>query len=188
MSEKKIAAPEKRPEVKTGPDESPAAIKAPAKEPDYHKLCLEANKDSEELLTRLKYMQADFENFKKRSSRERIEMAEMANEALLTDLLPILDGLDAAKSRMKEGEERKGIEMILQKLLAVLMEYGLQEIPAKANSDFDPKLQEAVGKDATGDAKLDGKVSATVQRGYLVKGKVLRYSKVNTYMLGTKGE
>jgi len=155
---------------------------------DYHKLYLEARKNTDELLTRLKYMQADFENFKKRAAKEKMEFAEYANEALLTDLLPALDELDAAMAKIPEGDASKGIAMLRQNLMRTLKGYGLQEIQAKSGDAFDPDLHEAVGKEEAGEAGLESKISAIAQKGYMLKGNVLRYVKVKVFAVELKGE
>lgn len=150
---------------------------------DYHKLYLEAKKTSEELLTKLKYMQADYENFRKRMAKERIETIALANGALISDILPALGELEAALLSMKEGSERRGIEMTYKKLLSALKESGLFEIPSSNGEAFNPDLHEATDKDPTTDPKLDGKISRVIRKGYMLNGSVLNFANVAVFAL-----
>ncbi|MFH1443479.1 MAG: nucleotide exchange factor GrpE [Candidatus Micrarchaeota archaeon] len=151
---------------------------------DYHKEYLEAKKACEEYLTRLKYMQADLENFRKRAAKEKMEIILQANEALLSDLLPTLDAMGDALQKMEEGEHRKGMQLIRSNLLLALKENGLQEIPLMEKEGFDHDCAEAVSKEKTDDLKLAGKVAKIIQKGYLLNGKVLRFAKVAVYAEG----
>ncbi len=151
-------------------------------EGDYHRLYLEARKNSDELLTRLKYMQADYENFKKRALKEKLEIIEIANESLLSDLLTVLDEMDAAISHLPKDAGMDGIGLVRQNMLKTLGEYGLQQMKVKAGDDFNPDACEAIGTENTADQKNEGKISLVAQRGYMLRGLVLRFAKVKVYM------
>lgn len=148
---------------------------------DYHAQYLEAKKDADEYLTRLKYMQADFENFKKRAAKEKIETIRFANEMLISDMLTILDALYSGLEKMQEGEEKKGMAMVLQNFSRILAENGLLEISAKEGFEFDPNFHECVVEENGKDPKLAGKIAKIIQKGYLLNGQVLRFAKVAVY-------
>ncbi|MFH0971088.1 MAG: nucleotide exchange factor GrpE [Candidatus Micrarchaeota archaeon] len=148
---------------------------------DFHKSYLESKKNCDELLTRLKYLQADCENLKKRGAKEKIETMLYANESIISDLLRILDEFEAALQKMKDGDEKNGIKLIQSNLLALLKENGLKDIQIVENSAFDPELHEAIEQEKNEDGKLGGKIAMVLQRGYLLNGKVLRYAKVKVF-------
>ena len=131
---------------------------------------------------RILRLAADFDNFRKRTAREKSEIATVIEQAFLKDLLPLLDNLSRASGAAENAENvdaetlRKGIEMIKQETVAVMSKHGLEPIEA-LNKPFDPNFHQAVGtvKDET---KQDGLVAAELQRGYIARGRVIRPSMV----------
>lgn len=135
----------------------------------------DSRKNAEELLSRLKYLQADFENYKKRAARDMEATVEYATEGLITRMLPVLDEFDVALSNLN-GEEARGLKMIYDDLLKVLQEAGLKEIQAEG-AKFDPFDHEAVQK--VNDSDLgEGMVKQVIQKGYKLNLKVIRPAKV----------
>lgn len=126
-------------------------------------------------------LQADFDNFRKRTAKEKLELAATIEQAFLKDLLPLLDNLSRA-SEAAEGENsdaetlRKGIEMIKQGTVEALGKHGLEAIDTQ-NKMFDPNFHQAVGA-VQDDTKDDGMIAAEFQRGYIARGKVIRPSMV----------
>lgn len=131
---------------------------------------------------RLLRLQADFDNFRKRTAREKNELAAVIEQAFLKDLLPLLDNLSRASEAADNAADadvetlRKGIEMIKQETVAVMGKHGLEPIDT-LNKPFDPNFHQAVGtiKD---DTKADGIIAAELQRGYIARGRVIRPSMV----------
>jgi molecular chaperone GrpE len=123
---------------------------------------------------------ADFENFKKRAARERIEAAQSANVALLQKLLPVLDHFEMAQTAAQTAEVpqggmaslQAGIAMIQQQLKGILAETGLEEIDA-AGKPFDPMLHEAVSQLETADVP-EGRVVQQIRKGYKLRDRLLR--------------
>ena len=128
-------------------------------------------RENEELLTRLKYLQAEFENYRKRVERDAEVIVKFAHEGLLAGLLPVLDEMDAAVTTLK-GEASNGIRMIRDNLAKALGEAGLQEIPA-LGLPFDPYVMDAVEHASEKDSK-DGIVKEVVRKGYRLHDRVLR--------------
>lgn len=130
---------------------------------------------------RLLRLQADFDNFRKRAAKEKVELAAVIEQSFLTDLLPLLDNLERASSAA-EGENsdvetlRKGIEMIKTETVNALTKHGLESIDT-ANKMFDPNFHQAVGA-VQDETKEDGAIAAEFQRGYIARGKVIRPSMV----------
>ena len=128
---------------------------------------------------RLIRLQADFDNFRKRTAREQADIAAVVEQAFLKDLLPLLDNLSRASDAMETADVetlRKGIEMIKQETVAVMGKHGLEPIEA-LDKPFDPNFHQAVGT-VKDDSKADGTVAAEFQRGYIARGRVIRPSMV----------
>ena len=121
---------------------------------------------------------ADFENFKKRAARERVEAAQSANLALLQKLLPVLDHFEMAQTAAQTAKDDKltslqaGIAMIQQQLKGILAETGLEEIDA-AGKPFDPMLHEAVSQQESKDVP-EGQVLQQIRKGYKLRDRLLR--------------
>ncbi len=171
-------AQEPEPETKEEPVAEKPRPAAEAASEDVARLqreLAETQKRGEELLSRLQYLQADFENYRKRSEREMELVVRNANEGLVARLLPVLDDLDAAAAHVR-GKAGKGLEMVRGNLLKALGESGLEEIPAKGAA-FDPYLHDCVQQ--VGDAGApDGQVKEVVRKGYRYRAKVLRPAQV----------
>ncbi|OGS69019.1 MAG: nucleotide exchange factor GrpE [Flavobacteria bacterium RIFCSPLOWO2_12_FULL_35_11] len=126
---------------------------------------------------------AEFENYKKRTSKERIELFKTANEDLMTVLLPILDDFDRALNEIKKAKEEdkelfKGIELINNKLRNSLAQKGLTVISAKGGDVFDVELHEAITQIPAPTDDLKGKIIDILEQGYKLGEKVIRYPKV----------
>lgn len=139
-------------------------------------LLKEIVKEDEAVLNRLVRLQADFENFKKRSQKEKTEMYQFASENFATKLLPVMDNLERAEAALSDASEEAkgyidGLEMVFKQLKDVLKEEGLEEIVCEG--PFDPNLHHgvAVGQD---DEKDDQEIIDVFQKGYKFKGKVIR--------------
>jgi molecular chaperone GrpE len=120
-----------------------------------------------------KRVQAEFENYKRRTQREREDMVKCANDRLLADMLTVVDDFERAlASKCSPEELRAGITKIHDNLSSLLEDYGLREIPS--DGKFDPQYHEAF---AVGEGE-EGMILEVYQKGYFLGPKVLRYSKV----------
>lgn len=132
-----------------------------------------------ELTDDLKRLQADFENFKKRTEREWTERGKYANQKFMADLLPVLDSFDKAMSEAKNAGDadclREGLERVHRQLVQTLEKEGLREI--RTDVRFDPFVHEALQREESPDAD-DGRILEVYQRGYTLNGKALRPAKV----------
>jgi len=121
---------------------------------------------------------ADFENFKKRATREKQDAIKFANESLLEKLIPVLDNFDMALSATQntptEANQsmQTGINMIFQQLKNTLVEAGLEEVDA-SGKPFDPNLHEAVSQKETSEVP-DGQVLQQLRKGYKLRDRLLR--------------
>jgi molecular chaperone GrpE len=124
--------------------------------------------------------QADFENYKKRSAREKEEAIKYANSTLLERLIPIVDnfdlGLEAARSEGEQSPVFSGMSMVLKQLMDFLTDQGLQPIDATGQK-FDPNLHEAIAHEPS-EKFPEGVVVRQTRRGYRMKDRLLRPSSV----------
>ena len=124
---------------------------------------------------------AEFENYKKRTSRERIELFKTASQELMTSLLPIMDDFDRGLSEIKKVKDKellKGMQLINDKFKNTLTQKGLTEIEVKEGDDFDAEIHEAITQIPAPSDKLKGKVIDAVEKGYKLGEKIIRYPKV----------
>ena len=123
---------------------------------------------------------AEFENFKRRNAKERIELIQTAGRDVITDLLDVIDDSDRAQKQMETTNDteqiKQGISLVFSKLRNTLSAKGLKAMDAKGK-DFDPDLHEAIAEIEAGD-ELKGKVIDEIQKGYYLNDKIIRYAKV----------
>ena len=135
-------------------------------------------RERDEYYERLLRTTADFDNYRKRTDRERRELTQYAATALLTDLLPLVDDLERALAvDTQDGEvDRRGVEIIHKQLLDLLDKQGVTGIKA-LGADFDPNLHQAVAHEPS-EAHRDGEVIEELRRGYTQRDRLLRASMV----------
>ena len=125
---------------------------------------------------------AEFENYKRRTSKERLELFKTASEEVMLSLLPVLDDFERALAHIEEDKEaeelRKGVMLIYQKLLSTLEQKGLSAIKIKQGDAFDADNHEAVTQIPAPDKKLKGKIIDVVEKGYKLGDKIIRFPKV----------
>jgi len=124
---------------------------------------------------------AEFDNFRKRTARERLNMVLSASEDVISGLLPVLDDFERALEAMNstDGNDsvKEGIKLIYEKMFSYLQGRGLQHIETK-NKSLDTDFHEAIGKMPVKEKSQKGKIVNVVQNGYTLNGKVIRYAKV----------
>lgn len=136
-------------------------------------------KDPEEEALNSKYLRlmADFQNFKRRTEKEKSDIYAFANEKIVRELLDVIDNFERALAAGTGGDKfLEGMEMILKQLLAVLERAGVTEIKC-LGKDFDPNFHNAVMTEDSAEYE-SGKVTAVLQKGYLLNGRVVRASMV----------
>ena len=124
---------------------------------------------------------AEFENYKKRTSKERIELLKTASQELMTSLLPIMDDFDRGLTEIKKVKDKellKGMQLINDKFKNTLTLKGLTEIEVKKGDVFDAEIHEAITQIPAPSDKLKGKVIDAVEKGYKLGDKIIRYPKV----------
>ncbi|WP_417502747.1 nucleotide exchange factor GrpE [Mitsuokella jalaludinii] len=136
------------------------------------------NKDLQEKKDRLLRLQADFDNFRRRSAKEREEISAVVTQNFCKDMLPLLDNFERAMAAETKDVEafQKGVEMIFTQFQEILKKNGLEHIEA-IGQKFDPNFHQAVMRVEDPD-KEDDTVAQELQKGYMVKGRVIRPSMV----------
>ncbi len=126
---------------------------------------------------------AEFENFKKRTSKERVEMFKTAGQDVMQALLPVLDDFDRAINQINKAADKnllKGVELINNKLKDILRSKGLETIDVNPGDSFDADVHDAVTQIPAPNEKLKGKIVDVVEKGYKMGEKIIRYPKVVT--------
>lgn len=124
---------------------------------------------------------AEFENFKKRTRKEREDLMFLANESLLLSLLPVLDDFERAMSQIEKSEDEnlvEGVKLIQNKLKETLSKKHLKAVEVKAGDDFDADKHEAVTQIPAPSEDLKGKIVDVIETGYKLGDKIIRYPKV----------
>lgn len=124
---------------------------------------------------------AEFDNYKRRTSKEAIELRQTAGKEVIISLLDVLDDMDRAEKQMQESDEEKilkeGIVLVFDKFRKILQSKGLKAIDT-LHTEFDVEKDEAVSEIHVDDKNLKGKVVAELQKGYYLNDKLIRFAKV----------
>ncbi len=159
-------------EVQPGPVETPAE--------GQNELVTKLKEDLEGAKDKYIRLYSEFENFRKRTAKERLELIQSANEQLLKTLLPVADDFLRAESSFsdKNHPDLAGFFLIHSKFKKVLELYGIKTMEVGPGSDFNPDLHEAITQISAPEPGLKGKVVDVVEKGYVLNDKVMRYAKV----------
>ena len=134
-----------------------------------------------DLNNRFLRLYAEFENFRKRTNKERLDIINNANADLLKDLIPVIDDFERAITNNEGSEDvvaiKEGFSLIYNKYKGILNTKGLKPMESKGEV-FDPEVHEAVANMPTEDKELKGKIIDDLEKGYFLNEKVLRYAKV----------
>ena len=124
------------------------------------------------------YLFAEFDNFKRRSSKERLELIQTAGKEVIQSLLEVLDDTDRAEAELnKSGHELTGVRLVFQKLRSTMQNRGLKIMDVKG-LEFDADRHEAITEIPAPTEDLKGKVIDEVEKGYLLNDKIIRFAKV----------
>jgi len=186
VSEKATESPENNKESTDNiesTEEAPESIpeEAPKEEPKSELEIAQAQ--AEEMKDKYMRLMAEFENYKRRSSKERIELFQTAGKEVISSLLPVLDDFNRAKKQIEDDksenlkEIKEGILLIFNKLTSTLNSKGLEEMDS-LGKDFDTELHEAITEIPAPTEKEKGKVLDVLQKGYLLNQKIIRFAQV----------
>ncbi len=124
---------------------------------------------------------SEFDNYRRRTSKERLELIQTANEELMLVLIPILDDFQRAEGTFADSDKsavEDGVRLITQKLQKQLQQKGLKAMAVKAGDKFDPEIHEAISQMPVKSKKEKGKIIDIIEDGYYLGEKVIRFAKV----------
>jgi molecular chaperone GrpE len=124
---------------------------------------------------------AEFENYKKRTSKERMDLFKTANQEVIIAMLPVVDDFERAMkelSKDKDSELYKGVSLIQNKFIGVLKNKGLEEVVVSAGDTFDSEMHDAITQIPAPDKKMKGKVIDVIEKGFQLGDKIIRHPKV----------
>lgn len=125
---------------------------------------------------------SEFENFRRRTAKERLDLIKSATEDLMSALLPVMDDFERAKKALEESEDHKtskeGFDLIYNKFSNILKQKGLKPMEDKAGSEFNTEFHEAISQMPVDKKKMKGKIIDVVEKGYYLDEKVIRFAKV----------
>lgn len=183
QKDKKIETEEKlnKEELQEEPSGEETKVEAEENEPEEEKKEPSDAEKLAELQDRYLRLSAEYDNFRKRTLKEKIDLQRGANENLLNALLPVADDFDRALQVVDVAKDivavKEGLKLISEKFSGFLAQQGIKEIDARKKA-FDTDLHEAITKIPAPTKKMKGKVVDVVQKGYYLNEKVLRFAKV----------
>ena len=175
MEEKEINENEPIIDAANNPENTPEVEAEPISELDQLKADLADQKD--------KYLRlmADFENFKRRTAKERIDLIQTAGKDIIVSLLDVLDDCDRAEKQLNTSDDialqREGIQLVFNKIRSTMQAKGLIAMES-VNKDFNVELHEAITEIPAANDKMKGKVVDEVTKGYFLNDKIIRFAKV----------
>lgn len=165
-----IGADKESPDTETNTDES-------STESEVEKLTRELNEVKDKHLR----LYSEFENYRRRTAKERLDLIGSANADLMTALLPVLDDFERAREASEKANsstEFEGMNLIYQKLLKELKNKGLKPMEGLEGKSFDAEVHEAISQTPAPKKKLKNRIVHVVEKGYYLNDKVIRYAKV----------
>lgn len=187
ISEEQSAAAKDKEEESDNPDESTHADhKDKKKHKKSHDKEVEGLKaEVGELKDKYLRLYSEFENFRRRTSKEKLDLIKTASEETVVSLLPVIDDFERALKSMSENKpddtsSKEGIQLIFNKLKYVIEQQGVKEMGTKSGDDFNPEIHDAITKIPVEDESLKGKIVEVLEKGYYLHEKVIRFAKVVT--------
>lgn len=124
---------------------------------------------------------AEFENYKKRTSKERMDLFKTANQEVIVAMLPVVDDFERAMKELSKEEDSelyKGVSLIQNKFIGVLKNKGLEEVAASAGDIFDSEIHDAITQIPVPDKEMKGKIIDVIEKGFQLGDKIIRHPKV----------
>ena len=135
------------------------------------------NSERSEYLELLQRTKAEFDNFKKRTEKEKLELSEFVEGNLISKILPVLDDFERMlQSEIQDMPQLEGCRLIYKNLNSIFTALGLNEF-GKIGDSFDPNMHEAIAV-KKGEDEFDNKIMSIIEKGYIFKNRILRYAKV----------
>jgi molecular chaperone GrpE len=175
MQEKETTTPDEPALDQAVAEETTISEPSDAAEPTLNPEVELLQQQLEEARKQLHYLMADFENLRRNTARERLEMRQTAGRDIIAALLPVVDDFERAQ---KNNALNEGMNLIYHKLVNTLKTHGLSPVPANVGDTFNPDLHEAVTEIPVPDEALKGKIVDTLEQGYSLGERMIRFAKV----------
>lgn len=164
-------------------EENVAAEKEEQEVPEEETLSETEQLEADLAASKDKYLRlySEFENFRRRTAKERMELIKTANEDLITEMLPVKDDFERALKALEENSEsghEDGMRLIYNKFSKVLEQKGLKVIETGTGGEFDTEIHDAITQIPAPEENLKGKIVDVIEKGYYLNDKVIRYAKV----------
>jgi molecular chaperone GrpE len=154
------------------------AIEAPESISEVDQLRIELSNSKDQYLR----LVAEFDNFRKRNAKERVELIQTAGKDLIQSLLAVMDDSDRAFKTLETATDinavKEGMNLVLSKLTNILNQKGLKEMESPIGKEFDAELHEAITEIPAPSEDMQGKVVDVMEKGYYLNDKLIRYAKV----------
>lgn len=138
----------------------------------------ELTEKNKELNDKYLRLYSEFDNYRKRTSKEKLDLLKSASQEVIIDLLPVIDDFGRAMNAIDSDDEtKKGIELVYNKLISILSQKGLEPMNS-IGKDFDTDYHEAITNIPAPSKDMVGKVVDVIEKGYLLNGKIIRFAKV----------
>lgn len=178
MESKKMESQEEQAASGTDAEESASAQELN----EETKLALEIETKLKELNEKYTRLYAEYDNYRRRTAKEKVDMVKFAGEETILSFLPVVDDMERAIAHHKDAGDAKksikeGLELIYQKMVKILTAKGVTPMGEKGEA-FDAELHEAITNLPVEDKNLKGKIVDVVEKGYTLNGKVIRHAKV----------
>jgi len=161
-------------------EENETSQKKAEKDSDAGKV-QELKEELEEMRDKYLRLFAEFDNFKKRSLKEKVDMSKKAGAEVLLALLPVLDDFDRAKKNAEDPDNEEyfseGVELVYQKLQQILKQQGLTPMDTE-DREFNPEFHDAIADIPVEDESMKGKIIDFIEKGYMLNDRILRHAKV----------
>ena len=166
-------------EESTGENEKEAVENEEVEVDEVEKLTADLAESKDKYLR----LYSEFDNYRRRTSKEKLELMQTAGERIISELIPVVDDFDRAIKSADSKEEAsvlEGLNLISQKFEKTLTAQGLKPMETPVGTDFDPDIHEAITQIPAPKKKLQGKIVDTIEKGYYLGEKVIRFAKVVT--------
>lgn len=175
MEDKEINNPAATEPIENGAENAPAVENEPLSELDQVKADLAEQKD------KFLRLMAEFDNYKRRTAKERMDLIQTAGKDVIVSLLDVLDDCDRAEKQLNTSDDiaiqKEGIQLVFNKIRSTMQAKGLNAMES-IGKDFDAEFHEAITEVPVPDNKLKGKVIDEVTKGYSLNEKIIRFAKV----------
>lgn len=139
-------------------------------------------KEVDQLNDKYLRLYSEFENFRRRTQKEKLDLYKTAGEDIIKSLLPVMDDFERAKKSIDDGGDleslKQGVDLIFNKFLHVFRSNGAKPMESSIGNEFDSEIHEAITQVPAPDKKQKGKVIDEIEKGYTLNDKVIRYAKV----------